>query len=335
MPTSLKPRTFAPDTDEPAPIANKPLDKGARGLVESVSMREATLPLSALADGDFFRLELMVWDEKTKRSVHTGWTYGQRVYGNNCRVRVRMAGHQRQVVFNDATGQTREFESNGITEMSYPTMLEVVRIDANAAEQSPIGTTERRSDMDAAQEKALRKRFEFATAALAKAAGDAGKTEVAQKRLNGIIAESEAAGVNLATTKPEGNSITTITGKGATTKANAPSKAADVAAANALKAKAAPKEPKAPKLPTTQDCLCGCGLETGGKFRPGHDARVKGWLSKVEQGKYEGGFEALPETLKPHVQFGGSAKTAGTPNQTYRILRSPVKFPGRDDIKVV
>lgn len=329
MATSLNPSTFAPDADESAPVTNKPLDKGARGLVESRSMREATLPLSALADGDFFRLELMVWDERTKRSVHTGWTYGQRIYGNNCRVRVRMAGGQRQVTFGDSDGKTREFESSGIAEMSYPTMLEVVRIDANAAEQSVIGTTERRLSMDAAQEKALRKRFEFATLALGKAKGDAAKTEVAQKRLDGIVAEADAAGVSLAGT------LTTVTTKGSTVAKTTPSKAADVAATKAIKAKADPKPKKEPKLPTTQDCLCGCGLETGGKFRPGHDARVKGWLSKVEQGKYEGGFDALPETLKPHVKMGGSAKTAGTENQTYRILQSPVKFPGRDDIKVI
>lgn len=345
MATSLNPSTFTTETQElyeEARAANKPLDKGARGLVESVSMREATLPLSALADGDFFRLELMVWNEKTKRSDHTGWTYGERVYGNNCRVRVRMAANQRQVAFNDSDGNTREFDAAGTVEMSYPTMLEVVRIDLNEAEQSPIGRTERQDSMDEAQEKALRKRYEFASAAVTKAqeSGDAGKVETAEKRLAGIIAESEAAGVNLATAKPEGNSITTVTGKGATTKATPPTKApglakADAAAVKALKAKSDPKPKAEKKLPTTQDCLCGCGLETGGKFRPGHDARVKGWLSQVEKGKFPGGFDALPETLKPHVKFGGSAKTAGTPNQTYRILESPVKFPGRTDIKVI
>lgn len=348
MPTSLNPSTFAQD-DPACPLcdglavsecihhddadqaraANKPLDTGSSPLLHSRSMREATVRLDALPDGAFFRLELAEFDPKLKRSVTTGWTYGQKLWHNNCRVRVLMAGRQRQVAFNDADGNTREFDAAGTVEMSYPTMLEVVRIDDNAAEQTPIGRSDRMDSMDAAQEKALRKRFEFATAAVTKAAGDAAKTEVAQKRLDGIIAEADAAGVSLAGT------LTTVTAKGGTTAKTTPAKGADAAAVKALKAKAEPKAPKAPKLPTTQDCLCGCGLETGGKFRPGHDARVKGWLSKVEQGKYEGGFDALPDTLKPHVKMGGSAKTAGTENQTYRILQSPVKFPGRDDIKVI
>lgn len=330
MATSLNPRTFTPDSDEPT----KPVDTEARGLVESLGMREATLPLSQLADDDFFRLELTEWEPKSKRLVHTGWTYGQRIYGNNCRVRVRMAGGQRQVVFEDGTGKSREFESSGIAEVSYPTMLEVVRIDEGAAEQSCIGTTERRSQMEAAQEKALRKRHEFASAALVKATGegDAGKIETAQKRVDGILVEAEAAGVNLQA-REAGEKPAAPAQKAQPTKV--PAKAADKAGVAALKAKAEPKAPKEKKLPATQNCLCGCGLETGGKFRPGHDARVKGWLTKVEQGKFEGGFDKLPETLKPHVEFAGVAKSAGTPNQTYRIVSAPVKFPGRPDIAVV
>lgn len=330
--TSLNPRTFAQDDEQPT----KPLDTEASRLVESVGMREAILPLSALPDGAFFRLELAVFDPKLRRSVTTGWTYGRKLWGNQCRVRVLMAGRQRQVTFNDSDGNTREFESNGSTEMSYPTMLEVVRIDDNAAATSPIGRTERQDSMDAAQEKALRKRFEFATAAVAKAqeSGDAGKTEVAEKRLAGIVAEADAAGVNLQA-REAGTPVNGGASKAKPTPVPSATKAADAAAVKALKAKAEPKAPKEKKLPTTQDCLCGCGLETGGKFRPGHDARVKGWLGKVEQGKFEGGFDALPDTLKPHVKFAGVAKSAGTENQTYRIVQSPVKFPGREDIKVV
>lgn len=32
-------------------------------------------------------------------------------------------------------------------------------------------------------------------------------------------------------------------------------------------------------------CHCGCGQKTGGYFVPGHDARFKGWLLKIERGE--------------------------------------------------
>lgn len=38
-------------------------------------------------------------------------------------------------------------------------------------------------------------------------------------------------------------------------------------------------------------CMCGCGEKTNGYFVPGHDARFKGWLIKIERG------EAKPEDL--------------------------------------
>jgi hypothetical protein len=31
-------------------------------------------------------------------------------------------------------------------------------------------------------------------------------------------------------------------------------------------------------------CMCGCGGSTGGYFVPGHDARFKGWLKRLERG---------------------------------------------------
>lgn len=49
-----------------------------------------------------------------------------------------------------------------------------------------------------------------------------------------------------------------------------------------------------PALPTmkrtrkpkpAQDCSCGCGGQTkGGRFLPGHDARLHGWVLRVERG---------------------------------------------------
>ena len=50
---------------------------------------------------------------------------------------------------------------------------------------------------------------------------------------------------------------------------------------------ATPKDPKPkvqPKATAAQpkQCLCGCGGPTKGRFRPGHDARLKGILTRIE-----------------------------------------------------
>lgn len=38
-------------------------------------------------------------------------------------------------------------------------------------------------------------------------------------------------------------------------------------------------KPKAKSTPEPRDCVCGCGEQTkGGKFKPGHDGRLKGQL---------------------------------------------------------
>lgn len=327
---SLNPQTFHV---EPPP-ATEALDTEDQGVVQSSGMREATLPLSRLKDGDFFRLERMEFENfHSNKLVHKGWTYGQRIYGNDCRVRVRLAGGQEQVVFDDLGGKRREFEASGVCEVNYPTMLDVVRIDINEVEQLPAMVAEERGDMKElteAQVKGLNKRWEFATAQLVKATEgkDAGKTEVAQKRLDAIVTEAETAGVKLGArvegTKPGGAALTQ-------TKA-AQQKTADKVGVAALKAKAE-KVKKEPKLVSTQNCLCGCGLETGGKFCPGHDARVKGMLLKVERGEMKAAD--LPATLVPHVKFAGKSATAGKEDGDYRIIQAPVKFPGRDDIKVV
>ncbi len=36
--------------------------------------------------------------------------------------------------------------------------------------------------------------------------------------------------------------------------------------------------------PPNGKCRCGCGEKTGAFFRPGHDARFKGWLIKIANG---------------------------------------------------
>ena len=44
-------------------------------------------------------------------------------------------------------------------------------------------------------------------------------------------------------------------------------------------------------------CLCGCGGETKGRFVPGHDARVKGLLRRLDLGKAKEGDKVSTETL--------------------------------------
>lgn len=47
---------------------------------------------------------------------------------------------------------------------------------------------------------------------------------------------------------------------------------------------AMPRLPRARKPKPAQDCSCGCGGQTrGGRFIPGHDSRLKGWLLRVER----------------------------------------------------
>lgn len=67
---------------------------------------------------------------------------------------------------------------------------------------------------------------------------------------------------------------------------------AKVRAANAAKA-ALPKVEKPKPL-----CACGCGAETGGgKFRPGHDAKLKSALFGVARGEDEQAAAAAIEEL--------------------------------------
>lgn len=62
-------------------------------------------------------------------------------------------------------------------------------------------------------------------------------------------------------------------------------KEAAKAAAKAAKTPGANGKERAPKAPKElKACFCGCGETTGGYFVPGHDARFKGWLLKIEKG---------------------------------------------------
>jgi len=127
--------------------------------------------------------------------------------------------------------------------------------------------------------------------------------------------------------KPQPSGKAKIQAKLAAT--NSKGKAPDTEAAAAMqaldkgKAKVEGKEtPKAPKPRKTHDCVCGCGIETLSVFAPGHDARVKGLLLKVERGELS--RDAVPESLAPFVKFKGKHGTEG-----FRLTAAPVRFPGR------
>ena len=64
---------------------------------------------------------------------------------------------------------------------------------------------------------------------------------------------------------------------------NAKSAVAVVAAAPRVFAKL-PSMPKSRKPKAPKSCECGCGSMTrGGRFVPGHDARLHGWVLRVER----------------------------------------------------
>jgi hypothetical protein len=67
-------------------------------------------------------------------------------------------------------------------------------------------------------------------------------------------------------------------------------------------------------------CLCGCGGKTARYFVPGHDARFKGWLAKMLDGKSakEVGMPAAVEkALGPWAETGKGVK----PSKGYKDLR--------------
>lgn len=56
-----------------------------------------------------------------------------------------------------------------------------------------------------------------------------------------------------------------------------------------------PSAPKGPKAPENK-CLCGCGALCHNRFRPGHDAVVKGTLIKISRAQLP--MDAIPQPLK-------------------------------------
>jgi len=71
---------------------------------------------------------------------------------------------------------------------------------------------------------------------------------------------------------------------------------ARLAASKAETKEAVAKEPRVAKVKAQNACKCGCGGLSGGHFVPGHDAKFKGWLLKIERGQMK------VEELAPSVQ---------------------------------
>lgn len=78
-----------------------------------------------------------------------------------------------------------------------------------------------------------------------------------------------------------------------------------------------PKEPKAKAEKKMSPCKCGCGEMTGGFFYPGHDARFKGWMLKIERG------QAKPEDL-----LSEEVRKAYKWTKTEKGLRTTTNYKG-------
>lgn len=334
-----------------------PLDTEARGVFQSEEVEVGQLP-----DGARFRMsQLGAFDPITRRCPIVGWRHGTKEYTvGQSRARVKWDGQAQQVKFRQADGTEHDFTATRSSESNLPVSVLVEPTPCTRGKSTGGNMADSTVEVLKAKAKAIQTRYEFQHKALTAAveSGDMGKVEMVEGRIAKIVAEAAELDIVLVdpnadapaeTEAPAPVGKVKVGGKAkdnpeeAQTMAN--KKAAGEKAAGkpslkeqnatrlaALKAKKAnepkvAKEPRAKKLDATHDCLCGCGLETGGKFRPGHDARVKGMLYKVERG--EAKFDELPDTLKPHV------KMAGKETSDYRIVSAPVKFPGRDDIKVV
>lgn len=314
-------------------------------------MLQLEVEINRIEDGGTFKFANHVPGPGGKGWVVTSYTFGIKLYHNTGRARVSLHGGQQHVVFGEGTTR-REFESTGRSEVNWAPETMVFRVSREDYDLSTTTGPFRRGNptggvMDPKQVKALQAKYQFQTKALAEAeaARDESKVATAKSRLEQIEVQAGEAGVTIATLQEvPAAGVTTVTGKGATTKApdaggkktlkekNA-ERVATLAAKKAAKPKPAPKEKKEKALPTTYDCLCGCKTETAGLFAPGHDARVKGQLYKVERGEME--FTDLPAGIQALVKMAGRKATAGKDDSDYRVVQSPVKFPGREEIKLV
>lgn len=315
--------------------------------------------LAALPDGAKFRYHIPEWNEAAKRVEYHTSVIGTKIYGSLGSVRVQLPGKQHQVVFGEGNKQ-RVFTAEGAAYINWPTTTEVEPLTVEQHDDAEWALGGAFTMDNTKVTAALNAKLKHAIAKLdaAKVAGDDAEVETFSKRVEGIKAEMEEKGIEVTGAAPAPKKVVTV-GKGKTEvktetvggpaqtkgeKLKAANKArlANLAAAKsaakttavvAANGKIKPKAKKAEKLDSTRDCLCGCGLETNGLFRPGHDARVKGMLLKVERGEMK--LADLDAGLQSAVKFAGKSATAGKEGSDYRIVHAPVKFPGRPDIEVV
>lgn len=80
-------------------------------------------------------------------------------------------------------------------------------------------------------------------------------------------------------------------------------------------ASATPKVAREKKEKVVKPCKCGCGGLTTAFFVPGHDARFKGWLLKVEKG--EMALKDLPEGVQKSYKWVKKGKGA-VPTTNYK-----------------
>lgn len=81
--------------------------------------------------------------------------------------------------------------------------------------------------------------------------------------------------------------------------------------------KSLPKLPSLPKSRTQVSCDCGCGGQTGSRFVPGHDSKLKGMRIRVERGLWAETPEGKPidriaqlDALAKEMTTGMAAATA-------------------------
>lgn len=72
---------------------------------------------------------------------------------------------------------------------------------------------------------------------------------------------------------------------------------------------ALPKMPKLPRKVKAKDCECGCkGQTRGGRFLPGHDARLHAWAIRVERGVVKA--DDVPEMHREAVKLALAKRAA-------------------------
>jgi hypothetical protein len=260
--------------------------------------------------------------------------YGTVLEQNVASTTVALSGGQQQVVYDDKQEKFRTFVSEGRSTVRWPKEVMVQDITEDdslwrTGWKGSGGTTpttnagqdpEERGILmgtNDSQAKGLQARYNLAVKKLAEATekGDTGAIEVQQSRLTAIKEEAEQKGIELSDTPAP---------------APAPTKAeklkANLSAVKGKGEKKAKGEKKEKKPKKTHDCICGCKRETLSLYAPGHDARVKGILLKVERGDLK--KEDVPEGVKPFVKWAGAHGKEG-----FKLTAAPVKIPGRDDVE--